>query len=287
MCIILCGDFQLNISPSFNGYQQQNINNRPSFKAIPKADYRVLGNPASITVFQLEKKDIELLKKFTSNITEFFKKYDIKDESRKQVVEEAFNAAIQILKGEKKPEEKAKILMAFSEKEPCGIIIGNALKVDKRGKFHYSSRKNHTEGETELDWLATWNNKLKGVGKTLVNEFFHTLPADDFGHVYVRSEIPEKSCAVKFYECMGFKPLTEDYRVIQRKNDNGYLIGTYDALDDLVVGMKANTKRINEVIAKREKELNRDVRKMPCSYDLAESIAIAPSTAKSCNIRPR
>ena len=278
----------MNISTGYNGYQQQNnINNRPAFKAIPRADYKILGNPSAITIYQLEKKDIELLKKFTSKMGEFFKKHEIEDESRKQVVEEAFNAAIQILKGEKKPEEKAKILVAYAEKEPCGIIIGNALKVDKRGKFHYSSRKNHKENETELDWLATWNKKFKGVGKTLVNEFFHTLPADDFGHVYVRSEIPEKSCAVKFYECMGFKPLSNDYRVIQRKNDNGYVIGTYDALDDLVVGMKANTERINKVMAKREKELNRDVREHPCSYDLADSMPISPSTAKLCSIRPK
>lgn len=288
MCIILCGDFQLNISPSFNGYQQNNINNRPAFKAIPRADYTALGTKARITIYELEKKDVPLLENFREFIEKFYEKFGIQDESRQVISDEAFRAGINILENGKKMEDKAKVLLSVSDEGPCGIAIGSALKKDKNGVTWYSSRKNSATDETELDFLTTWSKKYKGIGKMLLNEYLVDVKKDGFKSVYLRSELPECSFATTFYGGNGFRELNGNKQMLTlKKGDRDYVSGHYFHDDDLVIPMKATSARIDATIAKRSKELNRDVRKMPCSYDLAESIAIEPSGVKSCNIRPR
>ena len=226
-----------------------------AFTAIPRANYKLTGENCIGTVFQLEKNDIDYLKYIRSKIYNIFERFNINNESCKQVITEAFDASIELL--DNRNENKSKILMAFAGNEPCGILIGNALKTDKFNNLHYSSRKNAAKHETELDWLATWNKNVKGVGKILVNEFFHTLKKDGFKSVYVRSEVPEKSCAVKFYEKMGFRTISEKQRLIQRKNDNGYKIGQFDSPDDYILPMKASKKNIEETIKNRSIELDR------------------------------
>ena len=239
-----------------------------SFKAIPLAKYGYLNDKAKdVIVYQLEKKDIDYLKHISNNIDKFYKKHAIEDESTKQVVSEAFEAGAAILKEDKYKEDRAKVLLAFSDEEPSAILIGNTLKIDKNGRFHYSSRKNHSSDETELDWLATWNKKILGEGKVIVCEFFHSLIKDGFKQCYVRSEIPEKSFALEFYKKMGFKPLSNRQRKIQRKNDNAYIIGNYDAPKDYIIPMKATTRDIMRSIKKRSQELMRKVFE-PFSTDL-------------------
>ena len=229
-----------------------------SFRAIPLAKYGYLNDKAKdVIVYQLEKKDINYLKYISQNIDKFYKKYEIEDESTKQVVKEAFDAGRAILSETKYKEDKAKVLLAFSDEDPSAILIGNTLKIDKNGKFHYSSRKNHSCDETELDWLATWNKKILGEGKVIVCEFFETLLNDGFKQCYVRSEIPEKSFAMEFYKKMGFEPLSNKQRRIQRKNDNTYAIGNFDAPKDLIIPMKATTRDILRTIKKRSQELMR------------------------------
>jgi len=239
---------------TFQPYLSTNTN----FKAIPLAKYGYLNDKAKdVIVYQLEKKDIDYLKKLSKNIEKFYKKHEIEDESTKQVLKEAVDAGIAILSEPKYKEEKAKVLLALSDKEPSAILIGNTLKVDKNGKFHYSSRKNHSRNETELDWLATWNKKILGEGKVIVCEFFETLLKDGFEQCYVRSEIPEKSFARDFYKAMGFEELSKKQRKILRKNDNNYVIGNYDVPKDLIIPMKATTRDMKTSIAKRSKELMR------------------------------
>lgn len=254
---------------NFTPISQSQVKKTPSFGAIPLAEYKYLNDKEkNVMVYQLEEKDADYLKYISDNIDGFYKHHDIQDESTKQVVKEAVDAGIEILKDKHKSEDKTKILLALSDEEPSAILIGNARKIDKKGNLHYSSRKNHASDETELDWLATWNKKILGEGKVVVCEYFKTLAKDGFKNVYVRSEIPEKSFAMAFYSKMGFKPLSHKQRAIQRKNDNSYLIGQYDEQGDLIVPMIAKSKDITKTLQKRTKELKRKEIQNQYSVDL-------------------
>lgn len=253
----------INFNPAIN----QNKSYKPNFGAIPLARYGYLHDKnQDVMVYQLEEKDVDYLKYISDNIDGFYKRHDITDISTKQVVKEAVDAGVEILQS--KYEKKAKVLLALSDEEPSAILIGNVLKVDKNGKFHYSSRKNHSKDETELDWLATWNKKILGEGKVIVTEYFHTVLKDKFKQIYVRSEVPEKSFAQSFYEKMGFEPLSDEQREIQRENDNRYVIGDYDALEDSIVPMKITTTGIKNSLKKRAQELERKESNHPYSVDL-------------------
>ena len=239
----------------------------PNFKAIPLAKYSFLKNQEKdIVVYKLEKRDIGFLKYVSEHIDTFYKKHEIEDESPRQIVKEAVDASIEIL--QRKEEEKADVLLAMADLEPSAILIGNILKKDKNGNVHYSSRKNHSKDETELDWLATWNKKILGEGKVIVSEFFHRVIEHGFKQVYVRSEVPEKSFALEFYKKMGFEPLSKGQRKLQRKNDNSYVIGNYDVLDDMVIPMKATIKDIRQSLEKRSKEFEREELETHSSIDL-------------------
>ena len=246
-----------------NKHQNANIN----FKALPLAQYSYLGKSKEVTIYQLKKNDIGYLEHLVANLDKFFKKYDVDNESARQVIEEAFNAGIEILK-RNKSEKKAKILMAFYNNEPSSILIGNALKVDNKGVLHYSSRKNHAKNETELDWLATWNKKIPGEGQATVYEYFLTLLKDGFNNCFVRSEIPEKSSAVAFYTKMGFDKLSEIPRKILRKNDNKYVIGNYDDKCDTIIPMKATVMDMVKTIKENAYSVMRKQIKTNNSYTL-------------------
>ena len=230
----------------------QNYSYNTNFRAVPLARYCYLRDKTKdVVVYQLEKKDIGYMKHIVDNLDKFFKKYDIDGDSARQVLEEAFNAGIQVLKANKPAEKKARILMAFYGDEPSSILIGNVLKVDKKGNYHYSSRKNHAKAETELDWLATFNKKIPGEGQATVYEYFFTLLKDGFKQCFVRSEIPEKSSAVNFYTRMGFEKLSDRSRTILRKNDDSYVIGKYDDKADKIIPMKATVMDMIKTIKEK------------------------------------
>ena len=159
-----------------NSLYTPNNKTQPKFQAIPLARYQTRKNNFTY-IYQLEKKDIPFLSKFTNNLQTYCKSRQIDDFSHKQVMQEAFEVAQKIL--ESPMEQKAKVFLAINKNEPCGIIIGNASKKSHSGQIVYSSRKNHAKKETELDWLASWNpnpqSPLKGTGKTLSAEYFNTL----------------------------------------------------------------------------------------------------------------
>ena len=78
------------------------LQNSPKFKAKALAEYGYLSDKdKKVVVYQLEKSDIGYMEHIVDNLDSFNKKYDIDNDSAKQVIEEAFNAGIQILKGEK------------------------------------------------------------------------------------------------------------------------------------------------------------------------------------------
>ena len=246
---------------------------KTSFGAIQLARYGYLGNKSKdVIVYQLEKSDFGYMKRLVENLKSFYKKYEIDNESAKQVIEEAFKASIEILKCKTQPFDKTRILMAFYNNEPSSILIGNALKIDKKGNFHYSSRKNHAEKETELDWLATWNKKIPGEGQATVYEYFYTLLKDGFKQCFVRSELPEKSSAVNFYTRMGFGKLSDRKRSILRKNDNKYVIGKFDDKADKIIPMKATVMDIINTIKEKADMIMRveNTTKYSCSLPYEE-----------------
>ena len=66
---------------------------------------------------------------------------------------------------------------------------------------------------------------------------------------------------------MGFEPLSNKQRKIQRKNDNNYVIGNFDAPKDLIVPMKATTRDIVRTLKKRSRELIRkELENAPSEY---------------------
>ena len=244
-----------------------------NFKAIPLAEYGYLDNSTkNVIIYQLEKKDTDYAKHIIKNLDKFYKKYDIDNTSAKQVLKEALKASIAILKDKKHLENKARILMSFYDNKPSSILIGNVIKTDKRGNFHYSSRKEHGAKETELDWLVTFNKNIPKEGQATVNEYFHTLLNDGFSDCFVRSELQTKSSAISFYLRMGFKKLSNFARTMLRKDDYPYAIGKYDNKADKIVPMLASNKDIINTMREKDRFLIRKEIKTPHSYTLPKEI---------------
>ncbi len=257
----------INFTPQIN----QRNGYHPNFTAIPLATYNYLHDKdQNVIVYQLENEDIPYLQNISDNIDRFYKKHEIEDESTKEVLKKSIDAGIEILSNEEYKDKKTKVLLALSDEEPSAILVGNAPKVDKNGKIHYSSRKNHAKDETELDALATWNKKILGEGKVILTEYFHTVLKDGFKQIYVRSEIPENSFAKDFYIKMGFKELSDEQRKIQRKNDYNYMSDIFNYGNDPIIPMKVTTKDIQKSIKKRFKELERKEFKDKFSVDLPQ-----------------
>ena len=232
----------------------------PSFSAIPLARYNTEQN-VFVTIYQLEKKDLPFVTNFLNNIHQYFKEKKICDFSHKQVMEEAFGAVKAILSSTH-TEKKAKNLLAVSDMEPCGILVGNVVK--KRSsddKLVYTSRKNHGRKETELDWLTTWDpkpkQKMKNIGKAIAAEYYNTVLNDGFRDIYVRSEVPEKSYAVYFYKSIGFEELFKERKKITKYQTNRYLIGNYDNPKDEVIPMIVTRGTIVKTKEKLFETLNR------------------------------
>lgn len=228
--------------------------NRPKFRAIPKAMYRP-AKDSYVKIYELEKNDLPFVTNFLGNLKQFFKKKNVKDFSTQQVVAEAFEAAKRMLEMEK-CDKKSTMLLALKNNEPCGILLGNIPKKDKNNVIRYSSRKNHSKKETELDWLATWG--VHGCGKSLVCEFFKQVKENKFSKVFVRSEVPELSFAKEFYESVGFHKINNDREKIMKATTSEYLIGNYDNPGDDIIPMIAGKNNINNTINKISEHFKRN-----------------------------
>lgn len=254
----------MNISSQTINYQNNSqARTAPSFTAIKKSTYKLFNDTGEAIIYQLEKSDIPMLENFINNIEKFYEKHEIKDKNRQIILLKTFQAGLDFLKNGEK-EKKVKVLMAMHNNEPCGIIIGNALKVNKNGTFNYSSRKNCGKNETELDFLVTWNNRLKGIGKALLNEYFIGTKKDGFKNVYVRSEVPQYSNAITFYSKNGFRELTGQRQQLDlKKGDRSYVGGDYFSAENLVLPMKATSDSISSFIKSTSKQMERREEKLP------------------------
>ena len=152
----------------------------------------------------------------------------------------------------------------------CGLLVANIPKRDsKSNKMIYSSRHNPARKETEIDWLVTWNPtgdmSINGIGKSLVGEYYGTLAKDDFRDVYVRSEIPEYSFALSFYEGLGFEKLSEKRTRLSTKMTSKCIIddgsNDYDLIIPAVV-TKRNIKIAIQELNKRMKPKKLDGREI-------------------------
>lgn len=201
-----------------NIYSQpsNNYSNKTSFKAIPLGRYKHAKN-AVVDVIQLEKSDLPYIKRFCENIGDYYQKHQITDPARQEIIRDSFNSARDILSSDNKLFDDTKILVGVSNKDIHGIIIGNIPKHGKNGEVHYSTRKNHAKNERELDWFVSWN--AKGVGKSLVSEFFKSMKEYPFKKIFVRSEVPEKSSAQDIYEHFGFKQISKRSDIVKKTSN--------------------------------------------------------------------
>lgn len=215
----------------------------PNFKAIPLARYQT-GKNAFVKIYQLEKKDMPFIKKLNNNLEKYFKDNNIQDESKKEIITNVLDTAQKVFLSRGSAFKKSKIFAATYNNKLCGFLAGNIPKTSKTNIFHYSSRKNHSKFETELDWLVTWEGK--GAGKSLISEYFTSLRRDRFREVFVRSEVPEETFAQTFYEKLGFVQLPSEREKIAKNSVNKYSIGEYYFGNEEIIPMIAKKSKINK-----------------------------------------
>ena len=231
--------------------QVSSISNSPGFGAKPISPWRCssyIDNSArSISIIELEKRDYDFADKFVKSLDS----YTGMDSIKKEILADAAGTLKKVLECGNEYLEKIKLFLATYNNNPCGLLIANLPKIDEYGNVVYSSRHNCAKNETELDWLATWspsqNDKIKGIGKAIVGEYFKTLRGDKFRDVYVRSELPENSYAQYFYESMGFEVMGEKRLLWGAKTTNKSLIKGADPVDDRIIPMIATRKKTKDI----------------------------------------
>lgn len=231
-----------------------NYSNKTSFQAIHRGSYQTTRN-TFVRVLELEKSDLPFITKFCDNLEEYTRRRNITDPARKEIMQESFNTVKDVLSSNDKRLDDAKIFVGISDNEIQGLIVGNIAKCDKKGGIHHSSRKNHAKNERELDWFVTWGGK--GVGKSLIGEFFNSMKDLPFKKLLVRSEIPELSSAKQIYEHFGFKQVIKRCDWIKKTNninltDEGAVLENGDA-----IFMTISRKRLNQTEQEIGKQLNR------------------------------
>lgn len=239
-----------NIQPQTNNNYSTNL----SFKAIPRGSYRTAKN-TFVNVVQLEKSDLPYITRFCENLEEYYKKRNITDYSRQYIMKDSFNTVKDVLSSNDSLLDDAKIFVGISNNEMQGLIVGNIAKHDKNGGVHHSSRKKHAKNERELDWFVTWGGK--GVGKSLIGEFFKSMKELPFKKVFVRSEIPELSSAQQIYEHFGFKQVAKRCDWIKKTNnvnltDEGAVLDNGDA-----IFMTIGRKQLSQTEQQISKQLHR------------------------------
>ena len=219
-----------------------------------------------INIVRFEKNDLRFL-------STFFDRFELNniDYQKFSILKSAISTIINILKFENQELlKKTKIWGAVYKDKLCGLLVANIPKRDsKSNKIIYSSRHNPARKETEIDWLVTWNptgdKSIKGIGKSLVGEYYGTLAKDGFRDVYVRSEIPEYSFALSFYEGLGFEKLSEKRTRLSTKMTSKCIIddgsNDYDLIIPAIV-TKRNIKIAIQELNKRMKPKKLDGREI-------------------------
>lgn len=212
----------------------------------------------NISIVAIEKSDLDFADKFVKYIENL--KYDNK--VAKEIMNSSSKTMLEILKSNTLGAEKIKMYIATYDEIPCGIFIANMPKeLPNQESVVYSSRHNLAKNETELDWLVTWeakgNEKLKGVGKALIGEYFRTVKQDKFRDVFVRAEVPEKSYAKSFYESLGFEQIGSKRLRLLNKNSAQSIINDYTENNDETIPMLILRSKITAMAKELAKKMGR------------------------------
>ena len=241
---------------------QSNTVNDVSFGLRPIAQWRCVSvakkQPKSITIAELEKRDLAFIQKL-KNLSEIAPP---KDKIRNEIVWGSLTTMEGILATDCGFLDKVKMYIAIQNYKPCGLLIGNMPKrVLSTEGISYSSRHNNAKSETEIDWLATWTpkgeEKLKGTGKALVAEFFGSLKKDKFRDVFVKSEIPENSYAQSFYESLGFEALGSKRPQLTCNTTNTYVVQSYDEPTARIVPMIISRGKLRKCFSELSEKMCR------------------------------
>ena len=238
-----------------------NQNFNTNFKAQLLAQWRCLNStnkPRNISIASLEKIDLEFIKEFRKKLNI----YEHLTPAQQAIIDFSTKTIETILESIIDKYKKIKMYIAIYNGKPCGILIGNIpKKIPTTENITYSSRHNAARNETEVDWLVTWNpnknEKIKGIGKSLVCEFFRTLKNDNFRDVFVRSEVPEFSYAASFYESLGFERLGKKRIPLLNKNTSPYVIADSSDSSEQVIPMIITKGEINKLLKKIDNEIPR------------------------------
>ena len=236
-------------------------NSNVNFNALLRAQYscklKNTQRSVAVSIVQLEKKDYKIAEQFLEKVDE----YSNGDAVKRDILKDTFLTLKELFQSDCQFLDKLKVLVAVHDKKPIGIIIGNIPKKTLDGYVTYSSRHNSSIRETEIDWLVTWSDsekqKISGTGKALVSEYSTLLKQDKLRDVYVRSELPENSCAQLFYELFAFKPILNKRINLNTKTSNTSLVKDYGKSTDKIVPMIAKEKDFKTETEKFMNEMDR------------------------------
>lgn len=212
----------------------------------------------NVSIIAIEKRDLVFMQNFVKYVE------NLKNDCwvRKEIMIHSSKTILEILNSDLPNFDKIKMFIATSDNIPCGIFIANIPKTYAPNEAYvYSSRHNSAKNETEIDWLVTWNptgnEKIKGIGKALVGEYFRTVKKDKFRDVFVHSEIPEYSFATKFYESLGFENIGTKRIKLSNKNSAQTIINSYGDRNDDTVPMIITRKNIGITADRLASEMHR------------------------------
>ena len=216
------------------------------------------GDLKRVAILSLEKSDLPIFNEL-SKFQLLSKRFDV---IRRSIMYSTVKTIRSILLSQEEKFKKTKMFVAVESGKLCGMLVGNIPKMSSAtNKIVYSSRHNSAKKEAEIDWLLTWNptaeEKIQGVGKALVGEYFYTISQDSFKDVFVKSEIPEYSEAVYFYEKLGFEWLGMRHIDMCNKNTNKGVVDNFSDWDDSVIPMIITHSKIQETLNTLEKNMDR------------------------------
>lgn len=233
-----------------------------SFNARQLSQWRCVNaknNPKNISIVAIEKRDVAFMEKFV----DYIEKQKNENKFAKEIMRYSSKTILEILKSNLPNFDKIKMFIATYNSIPCGIFVANIPKIYAQDEAQvYSSRHNSAKNETEMDWLVTWNptgkDKIKGIGKALVGEYFRTVKKDKFRDVFVRSEVPEKSYATYFYESLGFENIGTRRLKLSNKNSAQCAIDDFSSSsNDETIPMIITRKNIGVTAERLAQEMHR------------------------------
>lgn len=212
----------------------------------------------NISIVAIEKCDLTFAEKFVK-YTENLKN---NNKTTKEIMVSSSKTILEIIKNKILNTDKIKMFIATYDSIPCGIFVANIPKISPiHDNIVYSSRHNSAKNETEMDWLVTWspkgNEKIKGIGKALVGEYFRSVKQDKLRDVFVRAEVPEKSFAKSFYENLGFEQIRSKRLRLFNKNSAQPIINDHTEEDDETIAMLITRSKIKTKAEELAKNMNR------------------------------